>query len=31
MYQDKTGVPRFEIPPELALELLVVADFLDGK
>lgn len=30
-YKNKTGVPPFEIPPELALELLVVADFLDSK
>ncbi|CDO56682.1 similar to Saccharomyces cerevisiae YPL046C ELC1 Elongin C [Geotrichum candidum] len=28
-YKNKTGVPQFEIPPELALEMLVVADFLD--
>lgn len=30
-YKNKTGVPQFEIPPELALEMLVVADFLDSK
>lgn len=27
-YRDATDVPDMEIPPELALELLMIADFL---
>lgn len=29
-YKDEKDVPRFKIEPELALNLLVAADFLDG-
>ncbi|ANB15368.1 elongin C [Sugiyamaella lignohabitans] len=30
-YKDRANVPEFEIAPEMALELLVAADFLDSK
>ena len=29
--KDKQGVPDMDIPPELCLELLVAADYLDSK
>jgi len=30
-YRNKEDVPDMEIPPELCLELLMAADFLDGE
>lgn len=30
-YQNEVDVPEFDIPTEMALELLVAADFLDGE
>jgi transcription elongation factor B subunit 1 len=29
-YRNKSDVPDFDVPPEMALELLVAADFLDS-
>lgn len=30
-YKDKTNVPNFDVKPGAALELLILADYLDGK
>lgn len=29
-YRDRTNVPNFDIRPDIALELLIIADYLDG-
>lgn len=29
-YRDRTNVPNFDIRPDIALELLMIADYLDG-